>query len=263
MTNETLTEKIIGIPSRMIVPYTVPALIKHLDFFNRMSGLGKRNLEELARDFGADTRILGATMAYLVKEGFVQKDSNSQYSLSSETRALLTHSGDYDLTPFAMILDTTLPDNLGKAIATAIKTGRPAEWKSGEAWAEAMKSGSIAKHFSDGMMARGNFLSAALSKSLQAELEESTRLLDIGGSLGDYCGRFTTDYNHLECTVFDLPSVARHARTNVQNREYARVNVVEGDFFAEEFPQRYDAHLLSNVIHDWPIEKARTIMKKS
>jgi acetylserotonin N-methyltransferase len=43
----------------------------------------------------------------------------------------------------------------------------------------------------------------------------------------------------------------------------ARIKTVSADMFRDEWPSGFDAHLFSNVFHDWSVEKCRLLAKKS
>src|SRR6185436_20894219 len=54
------------------------------------------------------------------------------------------------------------------------------------------------------------------------------------------------------------------ARRAIERRGFsAKVDVIAGDMLAEEFPGDYDAHLISNVLHDWDEPVVKTLLAKS
>ena len=265
---ETQLERILGLPSRLVVAYTVPTLIREFDFFNFLNKHPGLTLKQIASGLGnLNERVLDATLGYLDKEGFIEQTgqkTNPIYQLTGETRDMLTTDGSYDLSPFATILDDVVPARIPQAIIYALKTGNSASWKEvGDNWEQSMRSGAVAKNFSEGLMSRAKLLQDALVDKLKEQLVDSRRLLDIGGSLGDYSGAFVKANPKLNCTVYDLPAVVVHAVKNITEKKYDRVNTIPGDMFREELPAGFDTHFYSNVIHDWTPEQVRELLKKS
>jgi SAM-dependent methyltransferase len=54
------------------------------------------------------------------------------------------------------------------------------------------------------------------------------------------------------------------ARRAIERRGFsAKVDVVAGDMLASEFPGGCDAHLFSNVLHDWDVPVVKELLAKS
>lgn len=259
-------DKIIAIPSRLVVTHTVPTLIKEFDFFNRMAKLKSASSSMISKEFGFDARVLGALLCYLRKEGFVKKVDvvNDKYQLSELSNCFLVNKSKYDLSVYARLLEGNVPASTGESIAFALSNGRPANWNNvSGSWKTSMESGAISKTFSEGMMSRGKYLRDNLYLALKPILNKSINLLDIGGSLGDYAGHFTERFRKLSCVIFDLPKVIERAKENILAMKYPRVGVLAGDMFSEGFPTGFDAHFYSNVVHDWASDQINILFKKS
>lgn len=267
MTDETQLERILGLPSRQVVPYVVPTLMNEFDFFNILATRQNWSKDQIAAKWTFDDRVLDATLGYLCKEGFLEQRGSSSdpaYCLSESTHQNLTNQGEYNLSSYATILSEAVPERIPKAIIQALKTGKSASWfGSGETWQNAMKSGAISKGFSEGMMSRGKLLRAEVVKKLKDELSQSRRLIDVGGSLGDYCGAFTQSFPAIECAVYDLPAVIEHAQRNITEKGYQRVRPISGDMFKEALPKGFDTHFYSNVLHDWTPKQVQELLRKS
>ncbi len=90
------------------------------------------------------------------------------------------------------------------------------------------------------------------------------RLLDVGGGDGSLAARLLEAHPGLTVDVYNLPATeALVARTREQHGLGARLGFVGGDFLREPLPQGYDAHSFVRVLHDWPAETAREVMKAS
>lgn len=54
------------------------------------------------------------------------------------------------------------------------------------------------------------------------------------------------------------------ARTLLAERGYAdRIGVVSGDMFTDPFPDGFDLHLFSHVLHDWGEDQIRSLLAAS
>lgn len=260
------TEKILGIISSLVVPYTVPTLVEKYDFFNRLNKIDPSNLENLSKEFNFNKRVFEAILNYLTKEGYLSKDlTNGEYifSLSEYIKEFILTNSKYNLTDYILLFNKSLPEKMPNSIVSALETGKPAKWDMNDSWEQQMKSGVISETFSKGMMSRGDLLKDYLSLSLTDVLIDRKKLIDIGGSLGDYCGKFTNDFKGLECTVFDVDQVIKRAKENIILKKYERVSTQVGDMFIGDFPAGYDTFLYSNAIHDWNIDQNKLLFKKT
>jgi hypothetical protein len=86
-------------------------------------------------------------------------------------------------------------------------------------------------------------------------------VVDVGGGNGAMLIGILSAHPHLRGIVFDQPHAAERARTQIaENRLGDRCAAVGGDFF-KEVPTGADAYILKHVIHDWPDDRAVTILK--
>jgi hypothetical protein len=259
-------ENILGLVSAQVVPCTVPALIEKYDFFDKFNYLGSGNLDFLANSFKFDKRVFEAVLNYLAKEGYLDKRLKNKefiYELSKTSKEFLLNSSKYDFTKYAILFNQGVSRGAIDSIISALETGEPSNWNKNGSWENQMKSGLLTKAFSQGMMSRGNYLRDYLSRSSKKVLSKRNNLIDIGGSLGDYCGKFTEDYKNLNCTVFDFPEVVNSAKENVSSKKYLRVSFIEGDMFKDEFPRGFDVFLYSNAIHNWDYGQIKLLLKKT
>jgi ubiquinone/menaquinone biosynthesis C-methylase UbiE len=82
------------------------------------------------------------------------------------------------------------------------------------------------------------------------DLGRYQRLLDVGGGPGTYTMAFLRRAPHMSATLFDLPRVTEIARKHLtQEGLIHRVQIVEGDYTADELPAGHDLALLSAIIH--------------
>jgi SAM-dependent methyltransferase len=150
-------------------------------------------------------------------------------------------------------------------MVTVLRTGKPANWaspKNEKEWAKAMETDAFAGQFTAAMDSRGVYLGPALAKRL--DFSGYRHLLDIAGGSGIYACALVAHHPHLRATVLEKPPVDRITRQSLAARGFAdRIDVRAGDMFAEPFPDGYDVHLLSNVLHDWDVDRVEELLRKS
>ena len=115
--------------------------------------------------------------------------------------------------------------------------------------------------FWDAMHSLSSMTAHALGKAY--DFGRFRRLLDIGGGSGAFDIALCQQYPQLQAAVFDLPHVAAIAERNVASAGLsARIHGIGGSFFAE-FPENYDLHLFSMIMHDWDVEKNKALLHRS
>jgi len=95
------------------------------------------------------------------------------------------------------------------------------------------------------------------------DLARFRRMADLGGATGHLAIAACQRYPDLRAVVFDLPQVIGAARAYASRSPVAsqRVEVMAGDFFADELPDA-DLFALGRILHDWPEEKIRALLTK-
>jgi demethylspheroidene O-methyltransferase len=91
-----------------------------------------------------------------------------------------------------------------------------------------------------------------------------SRWLDAGGGDGTVAEALLRERRSLSCDVFNLPSVAPlvAARARSAGLE-GRLGFVAGDFLKELLPSGYDVLSFIRVLHDWPADVARMLLRKA
>lgn len=88
-------------------------------------------------------------------------------------------------------------------------------------------------------------------------------LLDVAGASGGVLIGVRKHNPHLRCILFDLPEAEPFARQCLEEAgEVEHVCFVGGSFLTDDLPGGADVALLSNVIHNWPLEQDKLILSK-
>ena len=120
----------------------------------------------------------------------------------------------------------------------------------------------FAAQFTAAMECRGMLLGPAMAQKL--DLSESKALLDVAGGSGIYACSVVVRHPHMRAAVFEKPPVDRIAREAIAKQGCAeKVEVVAGDMFKDAWPQGFDTHLISNVLHDWEEPTVLDLLGKS
>jgi SAM-dependent methyltransferase len=125
-----------------------------------------------------------------------------------------------------------------------------------------MEDETFAHQFTAAMDCRGRYLGPALAKNL--DCQGRTRLLDVAGGSGIYACCIVARHPHLQATVLEKPPVDKAALAAIDKRGFAdRVSVTPGDMLTDAWPRDCDAHLISNVLHDWDEPVVKQLLQKS
>jgi O-methyltransferase domain len=210
--------------------------------------------------FGLQARPVDVMLTLFSAQGLVTQ-SGGVFHLTLRAREHLTKGSRYNLAPYYASMKDRQPT---LDMLKVLKTGKPANWGSydAQAWAQAMERPDFAAQFTAAMDCRGILLGPELAKKLN--LSEHRSLLDLAGGSGIYSCALVARHEHLKATVLEKPPVDRIARESIEKQGCTgRVEVIAGDIFAPELPMGYDAHLWSNVLHDWDEEAVRALLGKS
>lgn len=93
------------------------------------------------------------------------------------------------------------------------------------------------------------------------DLQESKRILDVGGGIGTLLCAVLEKYPHLQGGVYELPHIIAQGQGYVEQKQLtARVELLSGNFF-ENVPSGFDTIMMKSIIHDWDDENNIQILK--
>ena len=235
------------------------AAIAHLDFFTWL-GDNPATPGAVCAHFGLKPRPVDVMLTLFAAQGLIIQ-SGGVYHLTLRAREHLTANSRFNLAPYYASMKERQPT---LDMLTVLKTGKPANFGSfdPQAWAQAMERPDFAAHFTAAMDCRGVLLGPALAKKV--DLSAHKALLDIAGGSGIYACALAARHPHLKLSVLERPPVDRIARECIEKQGCTdRVEVVTGDIFDGPLPGGFDAHLWSNVLHDWDDTAVRKLLAKS
>ena len=94
-------------------------------------------------------------------------------------------------------------------------------------------------------------------------LQQSRKLLDVGGGLGSYAIAFCRGYPDREGTVVEHPKIAPLARRAIREAGLAQnILVIAADIEREPLPRGFDVALLSNVLHAHGARVNQSLLRK-
>jgi len=95
------------------------------------------------------------------------------------------------------------------------------------------------------------------------DLDGDLVLLDVGGGSAAHSIGACLQWPRLTAIVLDMPPVCDVAEEFIAAESLSdRISTQRADMWNDPFP-RADAHLYSNILHDWPREKGRLLVEKS
>ncbi len=218
---------------------------------------GPMGPEELAKKVRANPKALFRLMRHLASIGILTQDASRKFGL----------------TPLGKLLRTDDPQSMRYS---AIFQGEENYKATGELL-HSVRTGETAFNH---LYGRGHFEWMAVnpdaSSTFNKAMAQSLRRLenpvesydysgkhlvvDIGGGRGDLITSVIRANPGLKGILFDLPQGAAEARALLQAKEVEdRCQIETGSFF-DSIPAGGDVYVLSRILHDWPDDKAATIL---
>ena len=231
----------------MLAVDLMAAAIVHLRFFSQF-GSEPLGLDAVCKRFDIHPRPADVMTTLFCAQGLLRREGE-KLTLTELSREHLVEGSSWDLSAYYGAMKNR-PQTLD--MVKVLRTGKPANWGSydHQEWIKAMERPDFAKQFTAAMDCRGVLLAASLAPRL--DLSKQKNLLDVAGGSGVYACAIAAANPHLRCAVLERAPVDQIARDAIASRgSSARVSVMTADMLTSEWPAGFDAHLLSNVLHDW------------
>jgi hypothetical protein len=218
---------------------------------------GPKKAEELAKEVGANPKALFRLMRYLAAIGIFTQDE----------------SGKFGLTPLGELLSTDNPESMRYG---AIFTGEE-NYKAAGNLLHSVRTGETAFNHLYGKghfdwMAEHADASSTFNKAMAQSLRRQGNpvesydysgkrvVVDVGGGRGDLIASVLVANPAMEGVLYDLPQGSAEARSVLQAKGVEdRCHIKTGSFF-DSIPSGGDVYVLSRILHDWPDDKAATIL---
>ena len=233
--------------------------VAHLDFFTWLAD-HPSTFAAICGRFEIHPRPADVMLTLFTAMGLCTQ-AGGCFHLTLRAREHLVAGSRWNLAPYYVSMKDRAPT---LDMLKVLRTGKPANWGSydPQAWAQAMEREDFAASFTAAMDCRGVLLAPALAK--RVALADRGALLDIAGGSGIYACAMVAAHPHLQAAVLEKPPVDRIARECIAHQGYA-VEVLAQDMFADAdaWPQGFDVHLFSNVLHDWDEPTVRALLARS
>ncbi len=212
---------------------------------------------EIARATGLAIDPLVRALEGLVHLGFLAK-ADERYALT-DTGRLLCAGPDGGFRDMAVLWNDYF-DGAWSELDTTLRTGQSGfEAHFGEPlFARIGRDPAAAKHFDAAMRGLSRLIAQEASAAIAARVRAigHSSICDVGGGDGTLIAALAGQNPALQCLLFEQPHVVGANAAALKKRDVATAG---GSFF-ESVPEA-DAHILSNVLHDWSDDDALRILK--
>lgn len=204
----------------------------------------------LAKATGLHAQSLGRVLSLLAAHGIFEHRGDGQFAHNTLSRMLRTDH----------------PKSLRSLVRLM---GLPSIWKAAQNLEAAIKTGVVDPHefwnsLDDDPHARQIFNDAMTAKAMAQigatvaayDFSQFRSIADIGGGKGHLLRAILAASPASKGVLFDLPRAIESAAGLASER----LMLCPGDFFRDNLPV-CDAYVLMEVIHDWPDDESRAILK--
>ena len=220
-------------------PACVIGAAAELDLWDQ---LGDKSLsaEAIAQLLDSDLRATAMLLDAVAALGLLEKNKDC-YCVPAAIRPLLTNGSAQTVLPMVLHQMNILRN--WSQLAWVAKSGMPGPRQASIRGFEADRAAFIAAMHSVSIM---------ITDDLVAQLGplQFNRLLDVGGASGTWTLAFLRAVPNAKATIFDLPDAIHQAEDRLKGTEFAsRVNLVSGDFYADDLPTGCDFAWVSAIAH--------------
>ena len=217
-----------------------------------------RDAGGLAAQAGADADAVHRLLRALATLDLCVERDDGRFALS-EAGALLRSRVPGSLAAWARMSGARLGRNWGE-LAESVRTGASARARRGGPDDVTALQGAEADAFNAAMTDLTRPVAVAAAREL--EWGDVQLAVDVGGGCGALLAPVLARHASLRGIVFDLPHAAPAAHEYLERAGVAaRARFVAGSFF-DALPEGGDAYLLKSVLHNWPDDAARGILRR-
>lgn len=224
-----------------------------------MLAQGPKTIAELARESQTHPPSLYRVMRALASVGIFSETDDRRFALTPMAECLKTGA----MRSAAIMFNAPWNDKAWLYFLDSIRTGETAFDKAHgmpiAQWLEQNPQDAA-------VLGEANAMKAAMSHRAIVEaydFSDIDNLTDVGGGRGVSMAEILSAHPNMTGMVADLPYVVPEAKKLLKEKGLQeRCEVRECNFFIERaIPAGSAAYLLSHILHDWPEEQCRVILK--
>ncbi|MDO4586823.1 MAG: methyltransferase [Planctomycetia bacterium] len=228
-----------------------------LDLFTSLIQYPGLTEEEIAARLKLNLRALKILLASLKFLGFLYKKETNGWFVANDYQEILDSRHPQTMVP--IICHWNSCQRQWSNLAWTVRSGVPGPKL-------CSINGSLGDYqaFINGM----NSIAIQTADSLAEKLEQAgilnfNNMLDLGGATGSYSKAFLNRNLNAQAVVFDLPLAINEAKRLLKDSPLEkRISLVEGNFYRDELPQRFDFIWVSAIIHQQNNETTRSMFRK-
>lgn len=218
---------------------------------------GPKSAAELAKEVGANPKALLRLMRYLAALGIFTRDESRKFGLAPQGELLRNDN------PESMRYNAIFAGEENyKATGDLLHTVRTGETAFNHLYGKGHFDW-LADHPDES--STFNKAMAQSLRRLQNPIESydfsgKRLLVDVGGGRGDLISSVLLANPSLKGILFDLPQGIGETQSLLKTKGMDdRCQIIEGSFF-NSVPEGGDVYVLSRILHDWPDDKAATVL---
>ncbi|MEU8819337.1 methyltransferase [Actinoplanes sp. NPDC048796] len=222
---------------------------------------GPRPVTELAAASGADPDALRRLLVAASGVGIFQAESDDRFALTPLADGLRSDTRD---SIRALVLYSAAPTiwrSYASILHTATGGGRAFDHEFGRPLWDHLAAHPDQEAFFDGTMTQMN-LRLTPSHLDAMRPERFATIADIGGGQGHFLAEALKRRPDARGVLFERGPVLEAAAPVLDKHGVTdRVTLAAGDFFADPLPEA-DAYVLRGILHNWPDDRAATLLRR-
>jgi hypothetical protein len=241
------------------------AAVHDFSLFHKLAS-APRTETEISQELALSPRATNVLLVALRAMKLLETDTQGRVTLTHLAREHFT-GGEFDITDYiSQAADTPAVREMVQRLKTNKPAGHQPEeqgvgWIYREGMRSAMDQESAARKLTLALAGRARNVAPALAE--RVPMSDARTLLDVGGGTGIYSIACLKKNPQLRAIVWDRPQVLKVAHEMAQSAGViGRLDLREGDMFADPVPPHCDVMLVSNILHDWDVPECRTLIRR-
>src|SRR5947209_11331742 len=252
-----------------VTAYQHSAAIKAAIELNIFTIIGKREratAAQIAQESGAAERGIRILCDYLTVDGFLTKNSdkkdsaNNNYSLTADSATFLDQRSPAYMGSVVDFLQSDYLEASFKVLTESVRKGGTAKSKEGSIAPEHPQWVTFARAMAPLMYPAAEMI----AKLLTPRLPKNAKVLDIAAGHGIFGATLAQKHPTVRIVALDWKPVLEVAAEDAKKLGVAdRHSLLPGSCFEVDYGARYDAVLLTNLLHHFDYDTCVSMLKKS